>query len=105
MLKFVKKQCLIYVFETVSGTYIFDYLYIHKFSKQLYMEKISDSHYIPREAYGDCFSYESRFNYTIFFLILTPFFWLFEFLTLRDDHEPTGLRKKLKVIINIQNIF
>ena len=54
---------------------------------------------ISDDFYGDCFSYESRRNYTLFFVILTPFFWLFEFLTLRDEYEPTGLKEKLKVIV------
>ena len=43
----------------------------------------------------DCFDYEQRFYYTIFFVLLSPLFWLFEFLTL--TWEPTGLRKQIKV--------
>ena len=43
----------------------------------------------------DCFDYEQRFYYTIFFVLLPPLFWLFEFLTL--TWEPTGLRKQIKV--------
>ena len=56
-----------------------------------------DVQVFPRAAYEYCFDYESRFYYTIIFVLLTPLFWLFEFLTIRDEYEPTGLRQLVKV--------
>ena len=53
----------------------------------------------PTAAYEYCFNYQSRFSYTVFFILLTPVFWLFEFLTIRDDYEPTGLKQKIKVLL------
>ena len=58
----------------------------------------SDVLTFPIEAFEYCFNYQSRFSYTVFFILLTPVFWLFEFLTIRDDYEPTGLRQRIKVI-------
>lgn len=51
------------------------------------------------EAYAACLNAQSKFAYTIVFLILPLVFYLTEFLTLRTEYEPTGLRKALAVSI------
>ena len=49
------------------------------------------------EAYATCLNAESKFFYTITFLLIPLIFYLTEFLTLRDEYEPTGLRSKIVV--------
>ena len=50
----------------------------------------------PLEAYAACLSEESQFYYTIVFLLFPLVFYLTEFLTLRTEYEPTGLRQRIK---------
>ena len=49
----------------------------------------------PLQAYSACLDSQSEFYYTIAFLLLPLIFYLTEFLTLRPEYEPTGLRRKL----------
>jgi hypothetical protein len=49
------------------------------------------------EAFAVCLNSESKFLYTIAFLLLSLVFYLTEFLTLESKYEPTGLRKKISV--------
>ncbi|CAM6053917.1 unnamed protein product [Sphagnum tenellum] len=51
---------------------------------------------IPLEAYASCLDSRSQFYYTITFLLIPLIFYLTEFLTLRPEYEPTGLRRKLR---------
>ena len=53
----------------------------------------------PLEAYAACLSEESQFYYTIVFLLFPLLFYLTEFLTLRNEYEPTGLRQRIKDIV------
>lgn len=58
------------------------------------------------EAYAACLNAQSKFSYTIVFLILPLVFYLTEFLTLRSEYEPTGLRKALAVrIIYVPELY
>ena len=54
----------------------------------------------PLEAYAACLSEESQFWYTIVFLLFPLMFYMTEFLTLRNEYEPTGLRQKIKDILS-----
>ena len=54
----------------------------------------------PLEAYAACLSEESQFWYTIVFLLFPLLFYLTEFLTLRNEYEPTGLRQRIKDILH-----
>ena len=54
----------------------------------------------PLEAYAACLSEESQFYYTIVFLLFPLLFYLTEFLTLRSEYEPTGLRQRIKGILD-----
>jgi hypothetical protein len=54
----------------------------------------------PLEAYAACLSEESQFYYTIVFLLVPMMFYLTEFLTLRTEYEPTGLRQRIKGILD-----
>ena len=54
----------------------------------------------PLEAYAACLSEESQFYYTIVFLLFPLLFYLTEFLTLRSEYEPTGLRERIKGILD-----
>ena len=49
------------------------------------------------EAFAVCLNSESKFKYTIAFLLLSVVFYLIEFLVLDSKYEPTGLRKKISV--------
>ena len=51
----------------------------------------------PLEAFEVCLNSESKFKYTIAFLLLSVVFYLIEFLVLDSKYEPTGLRKKISV--------
>ncbi len=51
----------------------------------------------PLEAFATCLNAQSKFSYTIIFLMLPLFFYLTEFLTLRAEYEPTGLRRRIAV--------
>ena len=51
----------------------------------------------PLKAYAACLNDESKFFYTIAFLLLPLVFYLTEFLTLRDEYEPTGFRQRIVV--------
>ena len=51
----------------------------------------------PLEAFAVCLNSESKFKYTIAFLLLSVVFYLIEFLVLDSKYEPTGLRKKIYV--------
>ena len=53
----------------------------------------------PLEAYAACLSEESQFYYTIVFLLFPLVFYLTEFLTLRTEYEPTGLRQRISNIL------
>lgn len=54
---------------------------------------------IKLKAFAACLSSESQFFYTIAFLLLPLVFYLTEFLTLRPEYEPTGLRQRIIVSI------
>ena len=41
--------------------------------------------------------FRSQFFYTITFLLIPLIFYLTEFLTLRPEYEPTGLRSRIQV--------
>ena len=58
----------------------------------------------PLKAYAACLNDESKFFYTIAFLLLPLVFYLTEFLTLRDEYEPTGLRQRI-VVSKIITLF
>ena len=58
----------------------------------------------PLKAYAACLNDESKFFYTIAFLLLPLVFYLTEFLTLRDEYEPTGLRQRI-VVSEIITLF
>lgn len=47
------------------------------------------------EAYASCLDSRSQFYYTLAFLLLPLVFYLTEFLTLRPEYEPTGLRDRV----------
>ena len=49
------------------------------------------------EAFASCLNSEAKFNYTIAFLLLPLAFYLTEFLMLRPEYEPTGLRQRIIV--------
>ena len=49
------------------------------------------------EAFAICLDSQTKFNYTIGFLLLSLVFYLTEFLVLDSKYEPTGLRKKISV--------
>ena len=49
------------------------------------------------QAFASCLNSEAKFNYTIAFLLLPLVFYLTEFLMLRPEYEPTGLRKRIIV--------
>ena len=53
----------------------------------------------PLDAYAACLSEESQFYYTIVFLLFPLVFYLTEFLTLRTEYEPTGLRQRISNIL------
>ena len=59
-------------------------------------EDVSATYY-KLEAFAVCLGSESKFYYTIGFLLLSLVFYLTEFLVLDFKYEPTGLRKKLSV--------
>ena len=48
----------------------------------------------PLDAYASCLNSQSKFYYTLAFLLVPLFFYLTEFLTLRPEYEPTGLRRR-----------
>lgn len=52
---------------------------------------------VPLKAFAACLDSRSQFFYTIAFLLLPLIFYLTEFLTLRTDYEPTGLRRRILV--------
>ena len=49
------------------------------------------------QAFASCLNSEAKFNYTIAFLLLPLVFYLTEFLMLRPEYEPTGLRQRIIV--------
>ena len=49
------------------------------------------------DAFASCLNSEAKFNYTIAFLLLPLAFYLTEFLMLRPEYEPTGLRQRIIV--------
>ena len=51
---------------------------------------------VPLKAYAACLDSGAQFYYTLAFLLLPLVFYLTEFLTLKPEYEPTGLRKKIK---------
>ena len=53
--------------------------------------------YYKLEAFAVCLDSESKFYYTIGFLLLSLVFYLTEFLVLGSKYEPTGLRIKISV--------
>ena len=55
------------------------------------------------KAFAACLNSESKFFYTIIFLVLVNFFYLIEFMVLDTKYEPTGLRKKIVVSIHLQD--
>ena len=55
---------------------------------------------IPLEAYAACLSEKSQFYYTLMFLLFPLIFYITEFLTLRSEYEPTGLRQRIKNAYN-----
>ena len=58
-------------------------------------ERLTEEHPYPLQAYASCLDARSQFWYTITFLIIPLFFYTTEFLTLRPEYEPTGLRNKM----------
>lgn len=50
----------------------------------------------PLDAYGDCLGGQSKFFYTLIPIIGPVFLYLFEFLVLTEEFEPTGLRRRIK---------
>ena len=58
-------------------------------------EPLSD--YTTLDAFAVCLDSQTKFNYTIGFLLLSLVFYLTEFLVLDFKYEPTGLRKALSV--------
>ena len=58
--------------------------------------RIQDGTY-TLEAFSTCLNSQSKFFYTIGFLLLSVVFYLTEFLVLGEEYEPTGLRKKISV--------
>ena len=59
-------------------------------------EDASAVHY-KLEAFAVCLDSESKFYYTIGFLLLSLVFYLTEFLVLDSKYEPTGLRNNISV--------
>ena len=66
------------------------------------------------QAFASCLNSEAKFNYTIAFLLLPLVFYLTEFLMLRPEYEPTGLRQRIivstisireKCVLNTQESF
>ena len=55
------------------------------------------------DAFASCLNSEAKFNYTIAFLLLPLAFYLTEFLMLRPEYEPTGLRQRIIVSFKIFN--
>ena len=53
--------------------------------------------YYKLEAFAVCLDSESKFYYTIGFLLLSLVFYLTEFLVLDSKYEPTGVRIKIVV--------
>ncbi len=53
---------------------------------------------IPLQAYAECLDSKSQFYYTLTFLLIPLIFYLTEFLTLKPEYEPTGLRRKLSLL-------
>ena len=53
------------------------------------------------DAFASCLNSEAKFNYTIAFLLLPLAFYLTEFLMLRPEYEPTGLRQR--IIVSFKN--
>ena len=53
--------------------------------------------YYKLEAFAVCLDSESKFYYTIGFLLLSLVFYLTEFLVLDSKYEPTGVRIKILV--------
>ena len=54
------------------------------------------------QAFASCLNSEAKFNYTIAFLLLPLVFYLTEFLMLRPEYEPTGLRQRI-IVSTISN--
>lgn len=50
---------------------------------------------IPLQAYASCLDSRSQFYYTLTFLLIPLIFYLTEFVTLRPEYEPTGLRRRI----------
>lgn len=50
---------------------------------------------IPLQAYASCLGSRSQFYYTLTFLLIPLIFYLTEFLTLRPEYEPTGMRRRI----------
>ncbi|TRY73782.1 hypothetical protein TCAL_16897 [Tigriopus californicus] len=53
---------------------------------------------IPLKAFAACLDSKNQFWYTITFLLIPLIFYLTEFLTLRPEYEPTGLRSKVQTL-------
>lgn len=49
----------------------------------------------PLDAYASCLDSRSKFYYTLTFLLIPLIFYLTEFLTLRPEYEPTGMRRRI----------
>ena len=84
----------------------------HYIIPKLYMFADNSNHSL--EAFEACFSPESKFNYTLFFVALVPIFWLFEFLCLRTRPdfdpskglmEPTDLKEHMIVRFPIAFVY
>ena len=54
----------------------------------------------PLQAYASCLDSKSQFYYTLAFLLLPLVFYFTEFLTLRPEYEPTGLRRRILELWN-----
>ena len=91
------------VFDILSDTYL-SIEYYGNMNNLTYVENQNTSCYegtlsnkITLKTYADCLNAKSQFYYTIGFLLLQLIFYLTEFLTLRNEYEPTGLRQRIVV--------
>ena len=66
--------------------------------------ELTEQHPPELQAFSSCLNSESKFNYTIAFLLLTVIFYLLEFLTLRPEYEPTGIRQRIIVSTTISSL-
>ena len=71
--------------------------YVEK--RALECEKLRSQSPKPLTAYAACLGSNSQFYYTITFLLIPLIFYLTEFLSLKPEYEPTGLRSKVANLV------